>query len=116
MLEKTMMYNFEMKYRPGKEMAVADWGSRSPCQEGAHEDFITKNNKMGITGKSLRVKQLDLIDPKLEELAAIGAEDQDYQLMIGHSEIGIQEDFLEENSELLNLKGDLPHVGQESAS
>ena len=41
MLENTMMYNFEVKYRPGKEMAVADWGSRSPCQEGAHEDFIT---------------------------------------------------------------------------
>ena len=67
MLEKTIMFNFEVEYRPGKEMAVSDFGSRSPCQEGAHEDFITKNNKMGITGKSLRVKQLDLIDPKLEE-------------------------------------------------
>ena len=76
MLEKTMMYNFEVKYRPGKEMAVADWGSRSPCQEGAHEDFITKNNEMGITVKSLRVKQLDLLDPKLEDRAVIGTNDQ----------------------------------------
>ena len=33
MHEKTMMYNFEVKYKPGKEMAVADFGSRSPCLE-----------------------------------------------------------------------------------
>ena len=32
MLEKTMIYNFDVEYRPGKEMAVADFGSRSPCQ------------------------------------------------------------------------------------
>ena len=25
MLEKTMMYYFEVKYKPGKEMAVADF-------------------------------------------------------------------------------------------
>ena len=46
MLEKTMMYNYEVKYRPGSKMAmtIADLGSRSPCQEGSHEDFITKSN------------------------------------------------------------------------
>ena len=54
-----MVYNFEVEYRPGEEMAVADWGSRSPCQEEAHEDFITRNNKMGTTMKSLRVNKLD---------------------------------------------------------
>ena len=70
-----MMYNFEVKYRPGSQMAVADWGSRSPCTEGAHEDFITKNSEMGVSVKSLHVKQLDLHDPKLEDLAAIGAND-----------------------------------------
>ena len=62
------------------------------------------------------MKQLDLLDPKLEQLAAISAEDPDYQLMVGHIEIGIQEDLLEENSELLNLKGDLPHPGLEILS
>ena len=31
---------------------------------------------IGITVKSLRVKQLDIADPKLEQLAAIGMEDQ----------------------------------------
>lgn len=93
-----MMYNFEVKYRPGKEMALADWGSRSPCQEGAHEDFKTEINEMGITVKSLRVKQLDLLDPKLEELAAIGKNDPDYQQMIRYLERGIQEDLLEDDS------------------
>ena len=83
-------------------MAVADWGSRSPCQEGANEDFITKNSEMGITVKSLRVKQLDLHD-----LAAIGANDLEYQQMIRHLERGIQENLLEEDSELRRLVGDL---------
>ena len=31
MLEKTMIYNFKVKYIPGKEMAVGNFGSRSPC-------------------------------------------------------------------------------------
>ena len=75
MIEKTIKYNFEVKYRPGKKMTVADWGSRSPFQEGAHKDFITKSNEIGITVKSLRVKQLDLLDPNLEELLAIGTDD-----------------------------------------
>ena len=35
-----------------------DWGSRVPCIKDAHKDFITRNNKIGITLKSLRVKQL----------------------------------------------------------
>ena len=73
-------------------MALAYLGSRSPCQEGAHEDFITKNSEMGITVKSLRVKQLDLHDPKLEDLAAIGANDPEYQ-HIRHLEKGIQENL-----------------------
>ena len=30
MLEKTMIYNFDVEYKPGKEMAVADFGTRSP--------------------------------------------------------------------------------------
>ena len=33
---------------------------------------------MGTTVKSLRVKQLDLHDPKLEDLAAIEANDPNY--------------------------------------
>ena len=93
MLEKTMMYNFEVKYKPGKEMAVADFGSRAPVLEGAHEDFISRNNEIGITIKSLRVKQLDVADPKLEQLAAIGAEDPQYQMMIDHLERGINENL-----------------------
>ena len=28
MLEKTMIYNFDVEYKPGKDMAMADWGSR----------------------------------------------------------------------------------------
>ena len=56
MLERTMMYNFEVEYKPGNQMAVSDWGFRSPCTEGAHEDLITKSSEMGITVKSLRIQ------------------------------------------------------------
>ena len=97
-------------------MAVANWGSRSPYQEGAHEDFITKNSEMGITVKSLRVKQLDLLDPKLVDLAAIGANDPEYQQMIRHLEWGIQENLPEEDSELRRLVGDIPHLGLQTLS
>ena len=97
-------------------MAVADIGSRSPCLEEAHEDFISRNNEIGITVKSLRVRQLDVADPKLEHLAAIGAEDPEYQMMINHIERGIQENLLEENSELLQLKGDFVNLGLQTFS
>ena len=36
--------------------------------------------------------------------------------MIGHLERGIQEDLLEEDSEVRNLKGDLPHLGLQTLS
>ena len=85
--------------------------SRSPSQEKAHEDFISRNNEIGITVKSLRVRQVNAADPKLEQLAAIGAEDPDYQMMINHIERGIQENLPEENSELLQLKGDFVNLG-----
>ena len=95
---------------------MADFGSRSPCQEEAHEDFISRHNEIGITVKSLRERQLNIANPKLEQLAAIGAEDPDYKMMIQHIERGMQENLLEENSELLNLKGDFPHLGLETLS
>ena len=72
-----------MKYRPGNQMAVADLGSRSPCTKGAHEDFITKNNEIGIR---VKYPQLDLLDQKLEDLAALGANNPEYQQMLGHLE------------------------------
>ena len=94
-------------------MTVADWGSKSPCTEGVHEDFITKNNEIGIKVKSLRVKQLG---QKLEDLAEMGANDPEYQQMIRHLEQGIQEDQLEEGSELRKMKGDSPNLGLQSLS
>ena len=54
MMERSMCYNFEVIYKSAKQMAVADWGSRSPCIEGQHEDFLTPNNEMDIQVKSLR--------------------------------------------------------------
>ena len=56
MLKRTLMYNFEVKYKQGNQMAVADWGSRSPCTEGAHQTFIKRYYEIGITVKSLRIK------------------------------------------------------------
>ena len=61
--------------------------------------------------KSLHIKQLDLHDPKLEDLAAIGANDPEYQQTIRHLERGIQENQLEEDSELRKMVGDFPNLG-----
>ena len=61
--------------------------------------------------KSLRVKQLDLLDPKLEDLTEIGANDPEYQHMIKLLEQGIQENQLEEISELKKMEGDFPNLG-----
>ena len=77
---------------------------------------ISRNNEIGITVKSLRVRQLDVADPKLEQLAAIGAEDPQYQMMIDHLERGINEDFLENDSELRLIKGDLTKLGLQTFS
>ena len=63
---------------------------------------------MGITVKSLRVRQLD---PKLEEVAAMEANDPEYQQMIRHIEQGINEDLLEEDSELRKMIGEIPNLG-----
>ena len=104
------MYNFKVEYRPGNQMGVPFWGYRSPCNAGEHKDFIKKNSEMGITVKSLHVKQLDLHDPKLEDLAGIRANDPEYQQMNRHLETGIQKIQLEEDSELRKMLGDSPNL------
>ena len=81
-----------------------------PCTEGAHEDFITRNIEIGITVKSLCVKPFDLLNPKLEDLAEIRANDPGYKEMIRHLEQGIQENQLEEDSELRKMVGDFPNL------
>ena len=80
------------------------------CTEGALKDK-PKNNEIDITVKSLRLKQLDLLDPKLEDLAEVRANDPEYQQMIRHLEQGIQEDQLEDDSELRKVKVDFPNLG-----
>ena len=64
----------------------------------------------------MRIKQLDLLDPKLKVLAEMGANDPEYQHMIKLLEQGIQENQLEENSELKKMKGDFPNLGLQSLS
>ena len=57
------------------------------------------------------MKLLDLLDPKLEDLTEMGANDPEYQQMIKLLEQGIQENQLEEISELKKMKGDFPNLG-----
>ena len=69
-----------------------------------------------ITVKSLWVKQLDLLDPKLEDLAELGANDSGYQKMIRHIKQGIKDDQLEDDSELKKLKEEFPNQGLQTLS
>ena len=43
----------------------------------------------------------------------MGANDPEYQHMIRDLEHGIQEDQLEDDSELKKMKGDFPNLGQQ---
>ena len=52
--------------------------------------------------------------PKLEDLAAIGANDPENQQMIRHLDWGIQENQLEEDSELRKMVGDFLKLGQQT--
>ena len=38
MMERLLPYSFEVEYREGRKMAIADYGSRPPISEGNHRD------------------------------------------------------------------------------
>ena len=62
MMERLLPYSFEVEYREGRKMAIADYGSRAHISEGNHRDYRISNNDIGIKIKSNRVRRLNIKD------------------------------------------------------
>lgn len=105
MVEELMPYRLEVKYIPGSETEVADYGSRNPVQRGCHEMFSTQPGQLGIAVRSSRVQSIDCVDPRVERLARAGAEDEAYIKMVEDIRMGTDTKHLSSGSELRDLKG-----------
>ena len=60
---------------------------------------------------SIHMKQLEILDPLVGELAAAGADDAQYVLMLNDIENGVQGKDLDEASELKSIQGMLGELG-----
>ena len=105
MVERLMPYNITVHHVPGKETEVADFGSRHPAQEGSHEMFDTEPGRLGIMVRSRRVMSLDVVDPKVEILAAMASRDLNYLKMIENIQAETDKKHLPADSELKMLRG-----------
>ena len=111
MMERLLPYSFEVEYKEGKKMAVADYGSRAPISEGNHREYRITNNDIGIKIKSNRVRRLNIKDHSLTKLAKLAKQDVNYQRMIQHLKQGSSLNQIEEDCELRLLRGDIQHIG-----
>ena len=78
MVEDLKPYNLEVKYVPGSQTEVADYGSRNPALQGSHELFASAPGPPGISMRSCRVMSLDCMDPKVQLLAKASSQDDLY--------------------------------------
>ena len=109
MLEELQPYNLEVKHVPGPRMEFLDHGSRNPISFGQHKVFDSEPGALGICVRSNRVMALDSVDvkdPKVETLAAIGAQDESYLRNVEHVENNSDPNTLEKSSELRQLRAD----------
>ena len=109
MLEELQPYNLEIKHIPGPRMEFLDFGSRYPISFGQHKTFDSEVGALGICVRSNRVMAMDSVDikdPKVETLAAIGAQDQSYVRNVEHVENSSDPTTLEKSSELRQLRAD----------
>ena len=109
MMEGLLPYSFEVEYREGRKMAIADYGSRAPISEGNHRDYHISNNDIGIKIKSNRVRRLNIKDHSLTKLARLAKDDVNYQRMIHHLKQASSLDQIEEDCDLPQLRGDIQH-------
>ena len=88
MVEELMPYRIEVRYIPGSQTEVADYGSRNPVHRGQHQQFFTQPGQLGIAVRSSRVQSLDCVDPRVERLARAGSQDTAYCKMIEDIKMG----------------------------
>ena len=86
MVAEFQPYNVEIRYVPGPCMKFPDHGSRNTISYGQHKLFDTEFGSLAICVHSNRVLSIDVKDPKVEILAAVAMEDENYLRDIEHIE------------------------------
>ena len=111
MLERLLPFDMVVEYKPGTKLAVVDYGSRAPITEEEHREYRISNNDIGIKVKTNRVKELNIRDHSLVKLAELAKDDVQYCRMVEHIKNDTENDRVEEESELKQLRGDIKHIG-----
>ena len=94
--------NLKFEHIPGIKNCTVDFRSRRPRDsfEAVSEEEVPVKLRLGVRTVRCERMKLDLIDPRVENLAEVGHTDPTYQLMVYHTEQQTDNKFLEENSEL----------------
>ena len=86
MVEEIQMFPIDVLHVPGAKMELLDHGSRYPISIGQHKEFEAEAGTLGICHRSNRVSPMescDVKDLKVELLAAMALQDEDYRKDVG---------------------------------
>ena len=106
-------YSFQPEHIAGKDNRICDALSRL-CRlvtETHHYPLPTPRILPMSKKASTHVKQLEILDPLVIDLAAAGAEDATYVYILNNIENGVQGKDLDETSELKTIQGMLGELG-----
>ena len=97
----------------GKDNRICDALSRlcRTVTQTGHYPLPTKQILPMSKKVSTHVKQLEIMDPLVIDLAAAGAEDESYMCMLNDLENGVKGKDLEEHSELRTIQGMMNELG-----
>ena len=107
-LERVQGYNWKMEHISCEKNKVCDALSRL-CKEVSGYSRYYPNNPPRLLNLSKRlakyVKQLEIFDPLVQEMAEIASLDEDYLLMLADLENKVQIADMSEHSELRSYSG-----------
>ena len=109
----TSAYNFVREHVVGKDNRICDALSRlcRTVTQTCHYPLPTPRILPMSKKASTHMKQLEILDPLVIDLAAAGAEDATYVCMLNDIENGVQGKDLDETSELKTIQGMLGELG-----
>ena len=91
MIEKLMVFNFNLNFIPGVENKIADCLSRLTRRIPATEHFSFAESTLGNYDKIKTISKsspMECDDPWVQELAVMANNDADYMNMVSHIELG----------------------------
>ena len=105
------MFPIDVVHVPGVKMELLDHGSRYPISIGQHKEFEAEAGTLGICHRSNRVSPMescDVKDPKVELLAAMALQDEDYRKDVDH--VKNQSKLREGYKKKTGLFSDIDHI------